>query len=160
MSVDMVTGWAAVYPHICYDDPLAAIAWLTRAFGFRERVRMALPDGAFITSKLATPGGGLVMVAANSDERREWMRERVPDFRQEASRSWPNMTYSTTVMVPDVGVHFARAQAEGAVVLMPPSDLPWGLLAYAALDLEGNQWEFTRVVRTIEPETWGARRVE
>lgn len=36
-----------IRPHLIYDDPAAAIAWLTRAFGFRERTaaRHTLPDG-------------------------------------------------------------------------------------------------------------------
>jgi uncharacterized glyoxalase superfamily protein PhnB len=68
MSGDIVQGWATVYPHIRYEQPVEAIAWLSRAFGFRERVRMARPDGSFITAKVETPGGGLVMVAGSSPD--------------------------------------------------------------------------------------------
>ena len=52
MTDDVVHGWAPVYPHLRYQQPSEAIAWLTRVFGFRERVRMARPDGTVITSKL------------------------------------------------------------------------------------------------------------
>lgn len=59
MSDDIVHEWAPIYPHIHHQEPREAIDWLTRVFGFRERVRMAEPDGTIITSKLEGPGGGL-----------------------------------------------------------------------------------------------------
>jgi hypothetical protein len=39
---------------------------------------MARPDGSVITSKLGTPGGGLEMVAAGSQDFEERIRERAP----------------------------------------------------------------------------------
>jgi hypothetical protein len=51
---DAVTSWALVYSHLAYQDPVAAIAWLSTAFGFRERARMEDEDGSFITAKLET----------------------------------------------------------------------------------------------------------
>lgn len=160
MADDVVRGWATVYPHLRYDQPGEAIAWLTRVFGFQERVRMARPDGSIITSKLEGPGGGLVMVAVNSPDFTEWIRERVPDFREPHGGSWPHLSHSTTVMVADVDAHYERAKAEGATVLMRPTDHPWGLRSYAALDLEGHQWEFSQTLRIVDPKDWGATRVE
>jgi uncharacterized glyoxalase superfamily protein PhnB len=156
----LVVGWAPVYPHLRYREPSAAIAWLTHVFGFRERVRMARPDGTIITSKLETPGGGLVMVAEASREFTEWIRERVPGFREQQEPPWPHVSHTTTVMVSDVNAHYERAKAGGATVLMTPTDQPWGLRAYAAIDLEGHQWEFTELLRAVEPEAWGATRIE
>ena len=160
LTDDIVHGWTPVYPHVRYQDPGDAIAWLTRAFGFRERVRMAEPDGTIITSKLETPGGGLVMVAGASPDFQTWIRERVPEFRQPDERPWPNLTHTTTVMVGNVDAHYERARATGATILMPPTDQPWGLRVYAAFDPEGHQWEFSQILRTIEPEEWGATRID
>lgn len=157
---DIVRGWAPVYPHIHYGDPADAIAWLTRVFGFRERVRMAGADGSIITSKLESPGGGLVMVAGRSPDFTEWIRERVPEFRAPDERAWPNVSHTTTVMVSDLDAHYERAKAGGATMLMAPADQPWGLRSYAAIDLEGHQWEFSQELEIMEPEAWGAIRVE
>jgi uncharacterized glyoxalase superfamily protein PhnB len=33
-----------------------------------------------------------------------------------------------------------------------PSDQPWGLRSYSAIDLEGNQWEFSQMFRPEEPD--------
>ena len=160
MAEDVVVGWAPVYPHLRYADPLAAIAWLTRVFGFRERVRMARPDGSVITSKLEAPGGGLVMVAGMSPDFVDWMRARVPGFREQTDAPWPNLSHGVTVMVSDVDAHYELAQTRGATVLMPPADQPWGLRSYAALDLEGHQWEFSQTIQLVAPETWGATRID
>ena len=160
MTEDLVRGWAPVYPHIHYREPAEAIAWLTRVFGFRERVRMTGPDGTFITSKLETPGGGLVMVAGSSPEFQQWVRERVPSFREQQERPWPDLSHATTVLVSDVDAHYEQAKTAGATIVMTPTDQPWGLRSYAAIDLEGHQWEFSQTLRIVEPEAWGAIRID
>lgn len=159
MTQDAVQGWAPVYPHILYEEPGKAIAWLSRVFGFRELVRMARPDGTIITSKLEGPDGGLVMVAASSPDFKAWIRERVPGFHEQPDRPWPILSHTTTVLVRDVDTHHDRAKAEGATILMTPTDQPWGLRSYAAVDLEGHQWEFSQVLRLVDPEDWGATRI-
>src|SRR5690348_10238133 len=100
-SDDLVRGWTPMYAHLRYERPEAAIAWLTTAFGLRERVRMTAPDGGFITAKLEGPSGGLFMVAASSPGFTRWMRERVPDLREPAERPWPNLSHTITAIVAD-----------------------------------------------------------
>jgi uncharacterized glyoxalase superfamily protein PhnB len=153
---DAATGWALVYPHLAYEDPIAAIAWLSKAFDLRERVRMDDEDGGFITAKLETPAGGLVMVTGHSDE---WLRERLPGIPRREKLPYPQPGHTISVMVPDVDAHFRKAKAGGATILSEPKDQPWGLRVYAALDPEGHQWEFVKQLRWLEPEDWGARRV-
>jgi uncharacterized glyoxalase superfamily protein PhnB len=158
MSQELTRGWAPVYPHIRYDDPGEAIDWLVAVFGFRERARMTGSDGQVVTAKLEGPGGGLVMVAGRSEEFVDWIRQRLPGVREQDARPWPNLTHATTALVPDVDAHHDRAQAAGATVLMPPTDHPWGLRSYAAVDHGGHQWEFASVQCLLEPEAWGASR--
>jgi len=62
-------------------------------------------------------------------------------------------------LVPDVDDHFERARSEGAQILAPPQDQPWGLRDYEAVDLEGRLWNFSQRLRVVEPEEWGADRV-
>src|SRR5438105_13213078 len=38
-------GFPRVTPYLFYEDPGAAVDWLVEAFGFKERFRMAGPDG-------------------------------------------------------------------------------------------------------------------
>ena len=156
MPGDAATGWALVYPHLAYQDPVAAIAWLSEAFGFQERVRMDDEDGDFITAKLETPAGGLVMVTGHS---LDWLREQVPELPLQEKLPYPQLGHTISVMVADVDAHFRQAKAGGAKILLEPADQPWGLRVYSAFDLEGHQWEFVQQLRSLEPGEWGARRV-
>src|SRR5262245_21394090 len=51
-----------VTPMIAYQDAAAALEWLARAFGFRERTRIAMPDGSIGHAEMEI-GDGLIMLA-------------------------------------------------------------------------------------------------
>lgn len=157
MTEDGTQGWAQVYPHLGYQDPVAAIAWLTEAFGFQERVHLDGDDGGFITARLETPGGGVVMITDDSDD---WLRQVLPGLPHQDKRAYPHLCHTTSVIVPDVDAHFQKARDSGATVLLEPKDQPWGLRVYSVLDPEGHQWEFVKQIASPEPEEWGARRVQ
>lgn len=116
---DATTGWALVRPHLAYQDPVAAIAWLSEAFGFQERVHMDDEDGGFITAKLQTPAGGLVMVTGYSDD---WLRQQLPGLPRQEKPPYPHRGHTISVMVPDVDAHFQQAKAGGATILHEPAD--------------------------------------
>jgi uncharacterized glyoxalase superfamily protein PhnB len=100
------------------------------------------------------------MVAGSSPDTKNWIRGRVPDFREQRELSWPKLSYATTVMVDDVDAHHERAKAAGATILTSPTNQPWGLRSYAAIDLDGHQWEFSQTLGVVEPEAWVATRIE
>ena len=139
-----------VVPHLSYQDPFAAVAWLCRVFGFTEAKRFHRGEDN-LTARLRRSDGGVVMISGSEDDFKVWMRERAPRFEEASGRSWPLLTHAITVIVDDVDAHFARAEQEGAAVLNPPKDQPWGVRSYAALDPDGHQWEFA--TRTISPSS-------
>lgn len=139
-----------VVPHLSYEDPFTALAWLCRVFGFAEAKRFDRGEDN-LTARLRGPGGGVVMISGSGDGFKAWMRERAPRFEEAAGRSWPLLTHTITVFVDDVDAHFERAEREGAAVLSAPTDQPWGVRSYAALDPEGHQWEFA-IVTDSSPE--------
>ena len=65
-------------------------------------------------------------------------------------------TQSLTVFVDDVDGHYARAKAAGAKILEEPHETEYGEYQYAAEDLDGHHWLFSRHVRDRSPEEWGA----
>lgn len=150
---------AVITPHLGYEDPHTSIDWLCRVFGFRQRLRMDRDDGN-VTAQLEGPDGGVVMVTGISGDFKNWMRERVPEFREPADRGWPYLTHTISVTVQDVDAHYRRAVHEGATILTKPRDQPWGLRSYAALDPDGHQWEFNQPIGQVPPDSWGASRVE
>jgi uncharacterized glyoxalase superfamily protein PhnB len=135
--------WLAptVVPVLAYEDVPAAVEFLARVFGFRERA------GARLT------GHGSV---------RAWME--VDDALITLSttgahgRSSPRIAGATTqsvkVYVDGIDSHFARAKAAGATVVSEPADRFSGGRAYEAEDLEGHHWEFSERGRELDATEW------
>lgn len=122
----------AVYPRLAYRDEVAAIEFLVRAFGFRERreARMEHPTGTLAWLEI---GDGVVMVGRAGADRH-------------GLHSPSDLEGTTTMMnvrVADVDAHHARAKAEGAVIVSDLADMFWGERRYEAADLEGHRWHFT-----------------
>ena len=63
------TGYPRVAPYLLYEDPAAALDWLTAAFGFQERFRHLGASGWIDHAEMAI-GDGLVMLARPSAEYR------------------------------------------------------------------------------------------
>lgn len=128
-----------VLPHIIYQDVKEAIAWLTGAFGFVEHYRYG------------NPVSGAQMSAGNA-----WlMLNRAPD-----QRAIPKLlgfgTQSLTVFIEDIESHFERAKSFGVTILEDLHETVYGERQYAAQDLDGHHWLFSRHARDLSPEHWGA----
>ena len=50
-----------ITPYLLYEDVAAALDWLTKAFGFRERMRMPGPDGAVTHAEMELAGGVIML---------------------------------------------------------------------------------------------------
>jgi uncharacterized glyoxalase superfamily protein PhnB len=131
---------AVVIPVLIYPDVREAVAWLSTAFGFVERVRI----GDNHRSQLSF-GDGAVIVGDVRNERRPPLPGEV--------------THSVVVRVDDVDAHRARAMAHGARILMEPTDFEYGERQYAAEDLAGHQWTFSETLDDVAPDEWGGTLV-
>jgi uncharacterized glyoxalase superfamily protein PhnB len=65
-------------------------------------------------------------------------------------------TQSLTIFTPDVESHYQRAKAAGVTVVEDLHETVYGELQYAALDLDGHHWLFSRHAKDLSPEEWGA----
>jgi uncharacterized glyoxalase superfamily protein PhnB len=131
---------ATVIPVLIYPDVREAVAWLDRAFGFTERVRI----GESHRSQLRVGDGAVII----GDVR----RDRKPPRPGE-------VTHSVTVRVEDVNAHCERARRHGARIVMEPVDFEYGERQYAAEDPAGHQWTFSETLDDVAPETWGGELV-
>jgi len=130
----------AVIPMISYEDGIAALEWLAKAFGFRERARHAGPDGRLSHGEMEA-GAGLVMLASPTPDYRSPRRHR-EDCEQ--ARKWSAVSWiidGVLVYVDDLDGHFKRAKAAGATILSDIEEGPPGR-RYRAEDLEGHRWFF------------------
>jgi uncharacterized glyoxalase superfamily protein PhnB len=59
------------------------------------------------------------------------------------------------VRVADARQHCERARAGGALILMEPTDFPYGERQYTAEDLAGHQWTFSETLADVAPDEWG-----
>lgn len=121
----------AIYPRLGYEDERAAIEYLTRVFGFRERLEARMENDWGVLAWLEH-GDGVVMVGhVNHDI-----------HRIHSPRETGAATCMLQVSVDDVDAHYARAVAEGAVITMELNNAFYGYRRYEADDLEGNRWHF------------------
>ncbi|MEA2645207.1 MAG: hypothetical protein QOE92_290 [Chloroflexota bacterium] len=136
----MADSYPAVIPMIAYEDGPAAMDWLVRAFGFRERTRM-VDGGRLSHGELETEGGGVVMLATPTPA---YQSPRRHCEECEAARRWSEVPYvidGALVYVDDVVAHHARAVDNGATVLSGVEADEHGR-RYRAQDPEGHRWMF------------------
>src|SRR3982751_4952098 len=91
-----------VIPVLMYPDVREAAAWLCRAFGFVERLRI-------VDHRIQLTFGDGAVVAAEG-----------------AKSSAEDRTHSVLVRVADAGAHCDRARQAGAGIVNPPTDYPFG----------------------------------
>jgi uncharacterized glyoxalase superfamily protein PhnB len=130
-----------VIPVLVYPDVREAVAWLTEAFGFAERLRI----GESHRSQLSFGDGGALIVADVRGERRPPRPGEV--------------TSSVVVRVDDARAHCERARAYGARIEMEPTDFEYGERQYTALDFAGHLWTFSETLADVDPADWGGELV-
>ena len=127
---------ATVIPILIYPDVRQAVDWLSRAFGFSERVQI----GENHRSQLRV-GDGAVIIGDVRDDRRPPRPGEV--------------THSVMVRVEDARAHCEHARRQGARIRMEPTDFEYGERQYTAEDFAGHQWTFSETIRDVAPEEWG-----
>lgn len=131
---------ATVIPVLSYPDVRAAVAWLSAAFGFVERVRIGDDHRAQLSV-----GDGAVIVADVGGDR------QAPDSSA--------TTASVIVRVADVQAHFDRAAEHGATIVMEPTDFAFGERQCSVIDPWGHHWTISQTVADVAPEEWGGQTV-
>lgn len=126
--------------HVMYRDLEKAMAWLTQVFGFEEHYRYGQPIS------------GAQMRLAKA-----WIMVKRADPECRTPKELGYGTQSLTIFIEDVDAHFEKAKARGATILEDPHETVYGEWQFAAEDLEGHHWLFSRHARDLSPEAWGAK---
>jgi len=127
-----------ITPYLLYEDVAGALAWLSQAFGFQERLRMPGPDGIVAHAEMELADGVILLGRPG------------PEYRN--PKHLGAVTQNVYVYVDDVDKHFERARRAGAVILVEPTDQFYGDRRYGAEDPEGHHWYFAQHVRDVAPE--------
>lgn len=112
---------SAISPILSYEDALAAVDFLQKAFGFEEKMLDTNDDGEIVHCELAY-GDDVVMIARADD----------PGFRHGQG--------SLYLVADDPDSLFDRAVSAGAKQVYAPRDTSYGSREFAVADPEGNTW--------------------
>ena len=123
-----------VIPVLIYPDPSIAAEWLSKAFGFTVRLRIA--------------------------NHRIQMRAGEGCFTIAERELAPKRSCIIQLRIEDALVHCERARQNGARILTEPKDHIYGERQYNAQDFNGHYWDFTETLRDVEPESWGGISVD
>ena len=121
-------GYHSVQPYLILKSAADAIDFYTRAFGAKERLRMAMPDGRIGHAEIEI-GDSCIMMA---DEH--------PEIGAHSVQHFGGSPVSLMVYVEDCDASCARAIAAGAVSLREPEDEPEGRRTAVIQDPFGYLW--------------------
>jgi uncharacterized glyoxalase superfamily protein PhnB len=108
-----------IYPFLRYADAAAALEWLGRAFGLKERVVYRDGHEGAIHHAEISLGPGIIMVGQGNPAE-----------------------HGIYVAVDDADAHYEHAKAAGADIVREVEDTDYGSREYTARDPEGNVWSF------------------
>lgn len=118
-----------VIPVLQYPDPGVAAEWLSKAFGFAVRLRIA-------NHRMQMRAGeGCLTIAEGT--------------------TIPNHSIIVQVRIEDAVGHCERSRQAGAKILAHPTDYMFGERQYEAEDFYGHKWNFTETIADVAPESWG-----
>ena len=120
---------ATIIPELAYRDVVRACDWLCAAFGFSVRLRIGDHRAQLVF------GDGAVIAIERG------VGSAAPGF--------------VLVRVEDANSHHERAASNGALILRPPTDYPYGERQYTAEDLGGHRWTFSESIADVDPADWG-----
>ena len=140
----MAESRPTVIPSVAYRDPLAALKWLEKAFGFETTVFVTDADGKAAHLEMGFEGGAVYVAG-------EWEGPPFAPARLKSPASLDGQVTSVLRihMASGIDEHFARAKAAGAAIAQEPSDQFYGDRIYRAIDPEGHVWIFSQPVRDV-----------
>ena len=124
-------GYHSVTPALNQENAAQTIDFCKKAFGAKEKMRLAGPGGKIMHAELEI-GDSVIMLN---------------DAMQE-----PAQPAALFLYVPDVDRTFAKAVKAGASVLMPVQDMFWGDRFGRVADPAGNKWGIASRREDITPK--------
>lgn len=141
MSVSPIpSGYRSVAPYLIVRGADAAIGFYERAFGGKERMRLAMPGGLIGHAEMQF-GDSVVMLA---DEN--------PDWGAIGPQTLGGTPVSIMVYVPDVDRQYQQALDAGAKVIKPLSNQFYGDRSCHLEDPYGHRWSLSTHIEDVSPE--------
>ena len=119
-STSVPDGYHTVTPYLIAPDAGGLLEFIAKAFGGKERMRMAGENGA-ITHAEVEIGDSVIMIASSSGE-------------------VPPKSAMLHLYVADVDQSYKRAVEAGGESMREPEDQPYGDRSAGLKDSWGNEW--------------------
>jgi uncharacterized glyoxalase superfamily protein PhnB len=132
-------------PAVFYKDPMAALDWLERAFGFEVTTLVTDAEGRLAHSEMAFRGGAVNVGG-------EWESPEIigpARIRSPATVDGVNTQFVSVHLKDGLDAHCEQARATGARILDEPKEQFYGARTYRAMDPEGHVWTFRQEVRVV-----------
>jgi len=133
-------NYPIVSPYLCIRDAAAAIEFYKKAFGAKERMRMADPTGRVGHAEIEI-GGGLIMLA-----------DEFPDMGFRGPQHYGGSSVVIHCYVADVDALAEQAAAAGATITRPVADQFYGDRSVSLSDPFGHTWTFSTHIEDVSHE--------
>lgn len=133
-------GYHSVQPYLVLKNCAEAISFYINAFGAREKLRMAKPDGRIGHAEIQI-GDCVLMMADEAPEMDAWSVEH-----------FGGSPVSMLIYTEDCDTLFRRALAAGANSVREPADQPYGDRMSGVSDPFGYRWFLASHVKDVPLE--------
>ena len=133
-------GYHTLTAYLAVDDAAAAIDFYGRAFGAKERVRMAGPGDSVMHAELEI-GDSLLMLS-----------DPFPQASTKPPKELGGTSASIFMYVEDIDSMYKQAIDAGATSLMEPDDMFWGDRFGSVQDPFGHSWTIATHIEDVSPE--------
>jgi len=132
--------YRAATPYLCVSDGAQAMEFYQRAFGAKEVMRMAMPNGKLGHAEVKI-GDAPIMLADES-----------PEMNFRSPKSIGGTPVNIVVYVKDVDALVQQAESAGAKVVRPPANQFYGDRMATLEDPFGHSWSFASHIEDVPPD--------
>jgi len=133
-------GYRTVTPYLVVKGAAEAIAFYVEAFGAKEKVRMAMPDGSVMHAEIQV-GDSMVMLS-----------EENPGWGTKSPQTLGGNATHVMLYVKDADAFVARAVGAGATVAQPLENQFWGDRYGKIADPFGHVWSIATHIEDVSPK--------
>jgi uncharacterized glyoxalase superfamily protein PhnB len=137
-----------VFAYLSVKDAAGAIAFYTRAFGAREKMRLTEPNGRIGHAELEL-GGTTIMLA-----------DEFPEYGITGPRAGMGTPVSIHLHVDDADALIEQALSEGATLEREAKDEFYGERTGVVRDPFGHRWTIGHRIEDLSPEEMQRRYTE
>jgi len=145
MAQPIPEGYHSITPYLIVGGAAQALEFYARAFGAKERMRLASPDGKIGHAEIEI-GDSVVMLA-----------DEFPQMGARSPHAIGGSPVGICLYVTDVDAVFKQALAAGAKEVRPVQDQFYGDRSGTLLDPFGHQWTIATHIEDVPPDEIGRR---